>query len=280
MGEPRGCAAAVCDGLGIASALARRAGRDAIQLFRGRQIQRISDLRRRRIERRVHLDLRQHLLVAPGAKDGHAAALVAGVQPVAGERRLRAAQRSRLLALTGLPEGAELRVPRDADLGPVAIPQEGLALSRRLAERLGVRAGDSVQVEVLEGARRVHDLPVAALVEDIIGFTALMEIGALNRLMREGDLVSHVAMRVDPLAAEALKLTAPDLVELGVIDEIVKEPIGGAQTDPVEATRLLDEALRRALAEAAAIDVDTRLEQRYQKFRKMGSVGLVDEQGR
>jgi acetyl-CoA carboxylase carboxyl transferase subunit alpha len=78
-------------------------------------------------------------------------------------------------------------------------------------------------------------------------------------------------------AAEALKLTAPDLVDLGVIDEIVKEPIGGAQTDPDEATKLLDAALRRALADAAAIDVDTRLEQRYQKFRKMGSVGLVEE---
>lgn len=118
--------------------------------------------------------------------------------------RLRAAQRSRLLAVTGLPMGAELRVPRDADLRPVPVPQDGLALSRRLAERLGVREGDSVQVEVLEGARRVHDLPVTALVEDVIGFAALMEIGALNRLMREGDLVSHVALRVDPLEAEAL----------------------------------------------------------------------------
>jgi putative ABC transport system permease protein len=118
--------------------------------------------------------------------------------------RLRAAQRSRLLALTGLPEGAELRVPRDAGLRPVPIPQQGLALSRRLAERLGVREGDTVQIEVLEGARRVHDLPVAALVEDIIGFSALMEIGALNRLLREDDLVSHVALRVDPQAAQAL----------------------------------------------------------------------------
>ncbi|WP_211863736.1 ABC transporter permease [Neoroseomonas soli] len=131
-----------------------------------------------------------------------------GVLAAEGQRivpvRLRAAQRSRLLALTGLPEGAELRVPRNADLRPVPIPHDGLALSRRLAERLGVREGDTVQVEVLEGARRVHDLPVAALVEDIIGFSALMEIGALNRLMREDDLVSHVALRVDPMAAEVL----------------------------------------------------------------------------
>ena len=51
-------------------------------------------------------------------------------------------------------------------------------------------------------------------------------------------------------AAEALKLTAPDLLALGVIDEIVKEPIGGAHTDPDAAARLLDEALSRALAQA------------------------------
>lgn len=78
-------------------------------------------------------------------------------------------------------------------------------------------------------------------------------------------------------AAEALKLTAPDLLSLGVIDEIVKEPVGGAHTDAADATRLLDVALSRALAETAALDVNTRLELRYQKFRKMGSVGIVEE---
>jgi acetyl-CoA carboxylase carboxyl transferase subunit alpha len=78
-------------------------------------------------------------------------------------------------------------------------------------------------------------------------------------------------------AAEALKLTAPDLLALGVIDEIVKEPIGGAHTDPDGAARLLDQALARALAQATALDEETRLEQRYQKFRKMGSVGTVED---
>ena len=78
-------------------------------------------------------------------------------------------------------------------------------------------------------------------------------------------------------AAEALKLTAPDLLALGVIDEIVKEPIGGAQTDPAEATQLLDAALVRALGDTAALDVQTRLEERYQKFRRMGSVGTADD---
>jgi acetyl-CoA carboxylase carboxyl transferase subunit alpha len=78
-------------------------------------------------------------------------------------------------------------------------------------------------------------------------------------------------------AAEALKLTAPDLLGLGVIDEIVKEPIGGAHTDPAAATRLLEGALATALAETSALDVHTRLELRYRKFRTMGSIGIAEE---
>ena len=78
-------------------------------------------------------------------------------------------------------------------------------------------------------------------------------------------------------ASEALKLTAPDLLALGVIDEIIPEPIGGAHTNPSEAATLLDAALQRALNEVSAIDVETRLEQRYQKFRTMGSVGIIEE---
>ncbi|HUE90429.1 MAG TPA: acetyl-CoA carboxylase carboxyltransferase subunit alpha [Vicinamibacterales bacterium] len=79
-------------------------------------------------------------------------------------------------------------------------------------------------------------------------------------------------------AAEALKITAPDLLGLEIIDAIVSEPIGGAHTDAAAATRLLDTALGQALREVQALDIESRLEQRYQKFRKMGSVGLVDEE--
>ena len=77
-------------------------------------------------------------------------------------------------------------------------------------------------------------------------------------------------------AATALKITAPDLLGLGIIDEIVMEPVGGAHTDPAQASALLDIALSRALAEVSALDVDTRLNQRYDKFRKMGSVGIIE----
>jgi acetyl-CoA carboxylase carboxyl transferase subunit alpha len=77
-------------------------------------------------------------------------------------------------------------------------------------------------------------------------------------------------------AAEALKLTAPDLVQLGVIDEIVTEPVGGAHTNPDAAATLLDGPIERALGELTALDTQTRLDRRYEKFRRMGDVGLAE----
>jgi acetyl-CoA carboxylase carboxyl transferase subunit alpha len=75
-------------------------------------------------------------------------------------------------------------------------------------------------------------------------------------------------------AAAALKITAPDLLRLGIIDEIVSEPVGGAHTDPKQAAALLDVALDRVLNEVAALDTDARLEARYQKFRAIGQIGI------
>jgi acetyl-CoA carboxylase carboxyl transferase subunit alpha len=82
-------------------------------------------------------------------------------------------------------------------------------------------------------------------------------------------------------AAEALKITAPDLRAAGLIDEIVPEPSGGAHTDPDGAARLVDEVLTRVLAEVSALDSRARLEARYAKFRAMGKLGadFVDEEG-
>jgi acetyl-CoA carboxylase carboxyl transferase subunit alpha len=74
-------------------------------------------------------------------------------------------------------------------------------------------------------------------------------------------------------AAEALKLTAPDLLAAGLIDAIVREPVGGAHTDPAAAVQLVDEALTRTLAEVAAIGPEARLAARYDKFRQMGRLG-------
>jgi acetyl-CoA carboxylase carboxyl transferase subunit alpha len=77
-------------------------------------------------------------------------------------------------------------------------------------------------------------------------------------------------------AAEALRLTAPDLLAFGIIDEIVPEPTGGAHTNHELAASLLDAALARALADVSAMSSEARLDARYRKWRAMGNVGIAE----
>jgi acetyl-CoA carboxylase carboxyl transferase subunit alpha len=72
------------------------------------------------------------------------------------------------------------------------------------------------------------------------------------------------------LAAEALKITAPDLLNLKLIDEVVPEPEGGAHNDYEAAAKMLDSVLDRALQELAPLSPQQLLDRRYEKFRAMG----------
>ena len=73
-----------------------------------------------------------------------------------------------------------------------------------------------------------------------------------------------------PQAAEALKITAKDLLELELVDEIVPEPLGGAHNDHSAMADTLSEVLLRNLEELRQIDPEERLKQRYQKYRRHG----------
>jgi len=72
------------------------------------------------------------------------------------------------------------------------------------------------------------------------------------------------------LAAEALKITAPDLLELKLIDEIVAEPEGGAHNNHTAAAKMLDAVLARSLDELCQLSPDQLVDRRYHKFRSMG----------
>ena len=74
-------------------------------------------------------------------------------------------------------------------------------------------------------------------------------------------------------AADALKLTASDLLSRGIVDQVVPEPVGGAHHDHDAAARMVDEALWPVLQRLAGEDVSARLERRYDKFRNIGRVG-------
>jgi acetyl-CoA carboxylase carboxyl transferase subunit alpha len=77
-------------------------------------------------------------------------------------------------------------------------------------------------------------------------------------------------------AAEALKITSQDLKALGLIDDIIREPEGGAHNDPRQAASMLDEGLQRALSELKGIPAKELVESRYMRFRLLGSVADSD----
>ncbi len=74
-----------------------------------------------------------------------------------------------------------------------------------------------------------------------------------------------------PEAAEALKLTSKDLLRLGLVDKVIEEPLGGAHRDPKAAVERVKAQLLEWLAELAKVPVPVLLEQRYRKFRSMGT---------
>jgi len=76
-----------------------------------------------------------------------------------------------------------------------------------------------------------------------------------------------------PQAAEVLKLTGQDLLKMGIIDEIIPEPFGGAHRDPQKSGQNIKEAILRNLKELDALSPEKLLELRYKKFRSMGVTG-------
>jgi len=118
--------------------------------------------------------------------------------------RLRAGAASRTLALTGMPDTPGFSRVVDRHGRVVGPPLDGLLLSRKLAEVLGVVPGDALDVELLEGPRTTEREVVAALVDDAIGLNAYVRRERLDRMARTGPLVTGVAVTIDMARQEAL----------------------------------------------------------------------------
>ncbi|MEA5574150.1 ABC transporter permease [Calothrix sp. UHCC 0171] len=118
--------------------------------------------------------------------------------------RLRFQHRTYRIALTGLEVGGELRRLVDRNLRTLKLPENGVILTTKLAEILGVKPGDVLTVEVLEGERPTRTVAVAGLVDELIGLSAYMDIRALNRLMQEGGTISGAYLTADSLQIDRL----------------------------------------------------------------------------
>ncbi|HUX34176.1 MAG TPA: ABC transporter permease [Gemmatimonadaceae bacterium] len=125
----------------------------------------------------------------------------------------------RRTALFALPAGAQLHQVVDQRLVAHRIPRTGLLLTTKLAEVLGVSPGDSLTVEVREGARRTVRVAVAATVDEMLGANAYVDMAYAAQITGEPGAISGALLSVDPRREGALYLTLkrqPALVGIGI----------------------------------------------------------------
>ena len=154
---------------------------------------------------------------------------------------------------------------------PGAYPGIG-SEERNIAEAIAFNLREMIMLRV----------PIVAVVIGEGGSGGALGIGVADRvLMMENSYYSVISpegcaailwkdRKYATEAASALKLSAADLMSLGIIDDVIPEPMGGAHQDHVAAANNLKKQVIRQLTELEAIDRDTLLETRYQKFRSFG----------
>ncbi|MBK7935510.1 MAG: ABC transporter permease [Acidobacteria bacterium] len=128
--------------------------------------------------------------------------------------RLSFEHRAKRVGVTGLESYPVLHRIVDQDSSVYHLPPEGIVLSNPLARELGVSAGESVTVEVLEGSRVIKKINVTGTVAELMGMNAYMQIGALNRLVNEDDVISGAYIRSDPLTEDLLYARLKRLPEI------------------------------------------------------------------
>lgn len=145
-------------------------------------------------------------------------------------------------------------------------------------ERLG--QGEAIAYNLREMFRL--EVPIICTVIGEGGSGGALGIGVAERLLMFEHSVYYVASPEAcsailwkdagkaPQAAEALRITAGDLKNLGILDDLLPEPVGGAHSDPIKAATILKEALIRNLNDLNQLTSHQRRELRYQKFRNIG----------
>jgi putative ABC transport system permease protein len=118
--------------------------------------------------------------------------------------RLRHGHRERRVGIMGLCRADGLHRLLDMNGGPVRLPPEGIVLSSTLAKNLGVRIGEDVTVEVLEGRRPVRSVPVTGTIDDFAGLSAYMDLTAMNRMMQEQGSAGGAFLAADPTVIDRL----------------------------------------------------------------------------
>ena len=203
-------------------------------------------------------DLNLGLTEPSSARLAHELARLPGVLSLEPSRhaavRIHFQGRSRQIGLRSLIAGGIHSRAIDAAGHEIPPPEHGLIVSSKLAEVLGAQVGDALVVEALEGRRLVQTVPLVGLADDFTGIAAYMEIGAINRLLGEGDVISGASLGLDPAHRAAF---------LAALKEI-----------PRVSTVAIKESMRRSFRETTAQSMGL-LQTIYLTFAVVVAFGVI-----
>ncbi len=140
---------------------------------------------------------------------------------------------------------------------------EAIAMSLQVAARLKTPIISTVIGEGGSGGALAVGVADRILMLEYSVYSVISPEGCASILWRDPSKVADAALQ--------LKLTAKDLLGLGICDEIIKEPVGGAHRGPQEVAASLRASLKKNLATLSLLSPDELIEERYQKFRKIGA---------
>lgn len=125
--------------------------------------------------------------------------------------RLTNGTRSDRVYIQGIDPDARLSQQVDVNGKAITLPPDGLVLSRRLAEKLGVTTGDELQLQQLDGRRRSAGVRVTFVIDEYVGLAAYMARAALNRVAGDGPVADSAALKIDPLEERQLYEAVRDI---------------------------------------------------------------------
>lgn len=151
---------------------------------------------------------------------------IPGVQAAEGMRavpvELLAMNHRLRTVLEGMPGRGELRGLIDGRLERQPLPENGLLMNAHVARRLGVSVGDRVSLRELQGRRRTRQLPVAAVINELLGVTVYMNVAAFGQVLGDGDVLEGAVLDVLPGELQTVRRALdwrPDIASVTVRQE-------------------------------------------------------------
>lgn len=120
--------------------------------------------------------------------------------------------------MMGYPPKTQLRQPVDSNLNPISLPEHGFLLSNYFKKNWGVKTGDLITLETLEGSQKIREVKVTGFTDDLIGQAVTAPINELWKIMGEDPSYNMLALKIDPSYSQSLYIKFKNFPNIAIVN--------------------------------------------------------------